>query len=1484
MAQNELLLGLTQAGLTVSAVALALFLLRRTLKKRYPARAVCVIWALLAVRLLFPVQLTLPDPPIQLTPPERTLYVTYRWNTDAADGTLQAGQAQAERPRGTWMTKNEFESRAVNVNGPWMNAIHVDNVLLLFWLTGVLYNVFWQTRGYRRYIRRLKETSAEVQSEALRGIFEEQKRSLGIRRAIPLRVSGAADCPMLAGFAEPVLWLPREDLPAQDAMFIFRHELTHYKRRDLWLKLLLVAARSVHWFNPLVRLLTRFAQEDIELACDDAVVRGMDGGQRRAYGETILRSAQAQVRRRALVSCFTGDKETLMRRFEGLFDKRAKKRGAALIVAAAVLVASLGCAVSVGNAGDRVTEDEIMAAANEYGQALLTNDGHRAYEVFSEKVKASSGLGDETNTENILDSDSSDPWAINTSWWPIIKYALVFEQDTQTCLMIRERDSADERGEQAYGITPGTPAREAVRLRFVRENQKVVIDNVETLLMVGDNIDSLDDFRLLYENDLGLPENTGMASADAAERCREILRLSGGSTEVVRRWDVTNDGENDLAEVRHTFDNGEQLSIIMAAGQPQDYTYGGGENARTAADLAQQYARAVAYKSVWPLYPVLSEQEQQALVRQQQHLAGSEDENAVWYTKYGGSSPSYRNYVIVPTEEANTCVAVFQMYGGGTTDYRSAIAITAGEENGRRVISKMQRCDDHLSFIQDQLAGQDAGYTMREIFGLYYDSGLPWPDLQYGNTGETVVNASFYNGGPITDLEQPLTAIENIFGYFGETYEEMEGNTTYIRMRTWLTAELVSQTDTEAVVRLHFIDGSPSVDVRMEKTEGYWLPVGLAEPLDGGFAATGGGVSLPVGETTEQAVRNAAGSIPLLRAGDTIELLFDPAPAGEVTIADAVVREDGARQYDERVTETDRFSYKGGAASMSYSYPVEHITAEALSSTQPADVYRGVTVSYTAADGTAHTAAFVFRIAGGAAEASRTIDSTAYVNDVYGYTLTLPACFVGQGYVTEKDGCAMFGLKNAWPEATSDPYGAGTVMMLAVEATDYLQSTFGEDWPVPSKTLAERDGLTYYLTFASDVQYDTQDRDIAAAYQEMDRAAWALDGGSLTIHAPDEAQRRARMETYLNGVAFLDGLARYARDYDSTVWTERDTVGIDGGSATVAYELWDRQHRPYYAVEVLEASDEGGYHLTRQEWVLDETTPTDSLERFLLRYDNSGLGLPAFSEARVRALLANASLTALRDPAQAMEWTLGLSGGTAGDRRVHPVWQGESWVYTFADGGQVRVGMKAVRLGDTAQPIYLPIWWDTDTEGGSGWEFDPYSYMMRKETNDFSGCTAEELAYYLSLSDGAYTENILHELDLQWRWSPQEVENAVAGNDIARAVWERHRGSLEARFPPDEIEAAYQAVRDYAAANGFAVENLRYDAASDRSQSEVIMEGGVLQDNVQQDGLTIDNVITVIGDARFGEGAWRDEADGYSFTLYRGADGKWILEDGAFGY
>ena len=179
--------------------------------------------------------------------------------------------------------------------------------------------------------------------------------------------------------------------------------------------------------------------------------------------------------------------------------------------------------------------------------------------------------------------------------------------------------------------------------------------------------------------------------------------------------------------------------------------------------------------------------------------------------------------------------------------------------------------------------------------------------------------------------------------------------------------------------------------------------------------------------------------------------------------------------------------------------------------------------------------------------------------------------------------------------------------------------------------------------------------------------------------------------------------------------------------------------------------------------------------------------------------------------------------------------------------------------------------------------------MMCRDNNDFSGCTAEELAYYLTLSDGAYTENILYELDLRWQDDPEGVDWLMEAQEASiSSLWESHKAAnpdiFGARFSEDEIEAAYQAVRDYAAENGFSVENLRYDTVTDWSQSQVILRNGVLQDNVQQDGLTIDDVITVVGDAQFSADAWRESADGWSFTLYRGADGRWVLEDGAYGY
>lgn len=1431
---------LIQIGLTVSAAALVLFVLRRVLKKRYPARAICFVWALLAIRLLVPVQFTLPDPPVQITPPERTLYVTYRWNADAADavpsGTPQAEQVQAERPRGEWMTESEFENRAVNVNGPWMNAIHVDNVLVMVWLIGILYNALRQWRDYRRYLRQLNRPSADAQRDTLRRVFAEQKQSLGIRRDIPLVVTPAADCPMLAGFLKPTLYLPDEALSEQEAMFIFRHELTHYKRGDLWLKLLLTAAKTVHWFNPLVYLMARFAQEDIELACDDAVVRGMDSAQRRAYGETILRSAVAQVKKRALVSCFTGDKETLMRRFEGLFDKRAKKRGVALIVAAAVLVGTLGCTISVGESKNELTEELRLQLAQEWLQ-------RPEYETTNATVK--------------LDGDD-------------------------TYILYDHYNKVVWEGE----IVQSLPLRTGAKLSFEKDGDGWQVSGSELIAESG--VASLDEFRILYENDLGFPDFLGrIAQSDWDPSMMDISTPDKAAVNLLYlrgNISVREGIQEDICDVSVTFADGSEVTITMVnqfgdGWLPQDFTYDGGRNERTAADLAGQYARGVTHKSGQYIYPILTAQKQEEFRTAQQIPGGG------FSWKYGGSSPSYRGYTLVPTS-GGEYIAVFQMYGGGVEDMRSAFLITTAQADGRRVIDRVT-----------EVAASN--YTKSDLFKLYYDSGLPWPTIPEG--------ADNFNGASLDTLTRVRDAVETVFGYFGENVEHIEGDQHLYTLESWFKSEVISEGETDAVVRLTFVDNSPSVDVRMRKTDGYWLPVGIASQFDDGFGATaesgGETVALPAGQDIAGAVNaaEAAGGIPQLQNGDAIALRFGAQPAGDVTLTERDINIDsGTPRYDTRLDVETTLPHSADGV---YTYTVEPSMGQYLSSQYPDVFYRAVTADYTDESGTARTATFVFCMTNGDAQPDYTITSTTYHNDTYGYTLTLPECFVGQGYATESADSIVFGLANALPGYSDNPTDGGTVMCLSVGSTVVLEENNGANWeenfPMPCKKLAELDGLTWYLTFASDVQYDPQDEAIAAAYTEMYQAAQAITPDALSFEGQTDRQWERLQEKRLSDLGWHYGTQVLFESGSSGSVSVTPDAG--DGSCTVVWSNPDGMQETRYAERVW--FDDVQAAPTRAESLGSSDTMTTAAQ-FSVFYRND-LGLPFYDAEQVAQLQFESgrihsglqtSGSDLSTPEAGAAFTIlrSAAGQFEASEEIPDADEGTSWAnFRFADGTLLKLEMQPVQLDGSQGAVWLPIGWRIlDASGeiidGTGRQYSPYDAQVYAIATDYYGYRdTDDLLWYLDMgwADGAYAEGILSELDRRWELDPAAVEDAVlqAGTQ-AQTLWLTHRGDIEPRFSEDEIEAAYQAVRDYAAANGFSVENLRYDMVTDWSQSQVILRNGVLQDNVQQDGLTLDDVITVVGDAQFGENAWRESADGWSFTLYRGADGRWVLEDGAYGY
>ena len=1180
---EKLLNNLMQIGLTVSLAALVPLILRRLMKKRYPARMVCVVWAILALRLLIPVQLTLPQAPVQVMP--RTNYVVQSNQT----AFRQAGLPVAQNPA-RWVTGTQAQMLSAADTGT-VKTVDITDILLTLWLAGVISCILWQGIGYYRLIRSLKGKSRSVERADLHTILQEQCADLVIDREIPLRVSSAADCPMLAGFIHPTLYLPDERISRTDAAFIFRHELTHYKHGDLWLKLLLLAARCLHWFNPLVHLIARFAQEDIEAACDDAVVRGQDGAYRRAYGETILRSAIAQAqKRKALVSCFGDDKKTLMRRFEGLFDKSVKKRGVALVVMIALLVGSLGCVVAVGEKKpNQTTEERALMMANTFAQAYVDEDT----EAFNKYLVP--------NSENLVDNFTTGAAVYK-------RYVTKYEPETQTALIVYEYEYDAARmaaqGMQANGITPGLPYREAQRLYFTGKGDKMLISKAsweadsDLTSSTGDDsglVNSLEHFKLLYENDLGLPDFVSadnkavIGNSDPVNAAEVLLGIFPAASQV----EGSNQDAapyNDIRKVTFTFKDNSKVVVTMINqfGQgwlPQDWTDGSGVRSRTAADLAQQYARAVLHKSAQYIFPILTPDGQKDLITQQMAMTGGEQ----WTWKYGPSSPSATDFVLVPTDDEQDYTVVFRYTSSAPDDVRSAYIVQTIRENKNSSV---------IGYIRELSTD---GMTQSELFRMYYATGLSWPTVpQYIDSMDTQM---------IRGYADPAQAAMQYFGMalHGDSYLMLLQDTNTMWQGDSADGIQLAQ------VKLTFGDNLAPAYVVMEQTDaGYWQPIGITEDI----TVQSGKEKLYAGVNALDAIMS--GDTPLLQVGDTITFTFETEPVGGVEITNRLVNwEDGSKfgVIDEQIT-----LQKSGDG---WVYTVPTSLGEMLSSTISYPFYHAITLEYTDASHIQHKATAVYTSGSDSADENEDSDitSTAYYNDSLNYSLKLPQSFVDNGYAKRnpEDDSILFGMKNAMGDDSRDPTEDGAIMTLRVDATAVLHSTYGDNWtenyPVPAKELAQKDGLTYLIEYVSDVQYDPSNQEIAAKYKEMFTAAQNITADDFALDDltdKDGTVRRAQLLTSLGAhYAVLHMGAQHDQPYQVAVNTDNSSCEVYVSRMVFPVNVKE------YAVDRVTFEDITNTEPTKVEHLADSTDGATA-EQFDLLYGK--LDLPVYTDDELKNL------------------------------------------------------------------------------------------------------------------------------------------------------------------------------------------------------------------------------------------------------------------------
>lgn len=266
----DAILGTSLSGGVIILVVLAL----RLVLKNTPKRFICLLWLLAMVRLLLPFSI---ESPLSLQPdPDRLSALRPEHSV-----------VQEEIPADPMVPADPAVTPAVTTPGgssaPDYDVVIGDTVMahpdIVTIDTAAIYAGVWAVVacGFLLY------TAASY-------VLLRRK----VRDAVPV-VEGiyecaAIDAPFLLGYFRPRIYLP-VGLPLQDLDFILAHEQAHIRRLDNWTKLLGFLCLALHWFNPLVWAAYILLCRDMEMACDEQVVRNMSAADRKAYSGALLNCA-----------------------------------------------------------------------------------------------------------------------------------------------------------------------------------------------------------------------------------------------------------------------------------------------------------------------------------------------------------------------------------------------------------------------------------------------------------------------------------------------------------------------------------------------------------------------------------------------------------------------------------------------------------------------------------------------------------------------------------------------------------------------------------------------------------------------------------------------------------------------------------------------------------------------------------------------------------------------------------------------------------------------------------------------------------------------------------------------------------------------------------------------------------------------------------------------------------------------------------------
>ena len=207
-------------------------------------------------------------------------------------------------------------------------GVLLANHVWLIWLGAALGLLIRKVTIYQGFMRYIKAGLTPVSDLAVLDRLSITAERAGVQKPVELCVNPLISSPLLMGFFRPCIVLPSADISEMDFQYIVLHELTHYKRRDMIYKWLVQITVCLHWFNPLVSLMSREVTRACEFSCDEAVLAKMGCSHAQDYGKTLLNAMAAIGRYKENLGAVTlsENKQLLKERLGAImkFEKKSK--------------------------------------------------------------------------------------------------------------------------------------------------------------------------------------------------------------------------------------------------------------------------------------------------------------------------------------------------------------------------------------------------------------------------------------------------------------------------------------------------------------------------------------------------------------------------------------------------------------------------------------------------------------------------------------------------------------------------------------------------------------------------------------------------------------------------------------------------------------------------------------------------------------------------------------------------------------------------------------------------------------------------------------------------------------------------------------------------------------------------------------------------------------------------------------------------------